>query len=99
MNTKLNDDVEFYRFIRYETLLDYLVNKRFAFIKCKLYSDPWELFFYDAEFIVNEYDSWGHPEKERFFAMCFTKTKESEALWRIHSKNESGVKIVTSVKR
>ena len=99
MNTTLNDNDKLYRFISYETLLDYLVNKRFPFSKCKLFKDPWELFFNDAEFIIDDNDSWGDPHKEHLFAMCFTKTEESEALWRIYSKNKSGVKIVVSVER
>lgn len=95
----LSDNDKLYRFINYETLLDYLVNKRFSFSKCTLFKDPWELFFNDAEFIIDDNDSWVDPHKEHLFAMCFTKTEESEALWRIHSKNESGVKIVSSVEK
>lgn len=100
MNTNLKNKDKLYRYISYERLLDYLVNERFSFVKYKLFdNDPWEGFFHKAFFKVNEYDSYSVMGENRPFIMCFTKKRVSEAMWRIYSKDTTGVQIVTSVER
>ena len=97
MNTTFNDGDKLYRFISYERLLDIIVNGRFTFAKYKLFDDPWEGFFHKAYFVINDHDSYGVMGENRPFIMCFTKRKESDAMWRIYSKDSNGVKITFSV--
>lgn len=99
MNTTLADTAKLYRFISFEGLLDYLVNKRFTFLKYKLFDDPWEGFYHKGFHKVNEYDSYSVMGENRPFIMCFTKRQISEAMWRIYSGNGRGVQIVTTVDR
>jgi len=99
MNSHLPDTTELYRLITFEQLLDCMVNRRFTFIKYKLFDDPWEGFYHKGLHQINEYDSYAVLGEDRSFIMCFTKRKNSDAMWRIYSKNGRGVQIITNVGR
>lgn len=99
MNTELADETKLYRFIAFDRLLDHLVNGKFTFVKYKLFGDPWEGFYHKGFHKINEHDSYSVIGENRPFIMCFTKRKASEAMWRIYSRDGSGVQIVTTVGR
>jgi len=99
MNTTLADSTKLYRFISFEALLDHLVNKRFTFLKYKLFNDPWEGFYHKGFHTISENDSYSVKGENRHFIMCFTKRQISEAMWRIYSRDGRGVQIGTSVGR
>jgi hypothetical protein len=99
MNTTLIDTTKLYRFISFDGLLDHLVNKKFTFLKYKLFDDPWEGFYHKGFHKINEHDSYSAMGKNRPFIMCFTKRQISEAMWRIYSRDGRGVQIVTTAGR
>ena len=99
MITELNDEDQLYRFISFDCLLDHMVNKKFYFVKYKKFDDPWEGFSSKCDFRENEYDSYSILIENRSFIMCLTKREVSDAMWRIYSKDNRGVRIQTSVKK
>jgi hypothetical protein len=99
MNTNLPETTELYRFTTFERLLDHIVNKRFTFLKYKLFDDQWEGFYHKGFHKINEHDSYSVLGENRPFIMCFTKRIVSEAMWRIYSRDSRGVQIVTNVGR
>ena len=106
MSKQLDDNAELFRIMPLERFLQMLVEGRNTLVSPLLWDDPFEVLF-DEDFIeeINKrheietdapiyrlnYNNW--------FAQCWSMVSESDALWRVFSKNTTQrcVKIKTTV--
>ena len=52
-----------------------------------------------ALFLVSGGIGLGIGFKENLYGQCWTKTRESDAMWRIYSPNKNGVRIMTTPRK
>jgi len=77
-------------------------NNKFVFVSPMLWSDPYEKAYLEAKYNFDgtEYRYPLKPAKGfKFYAQCWTATKQLEAMWKGFADNEDGVLIKMSVEK
>jgi Protein of unknown function (DUF2971) len=85
-----------YRVFTLERLLAACTTKRNTLVKPKKWDDPFENFVLTQAIKANP----SHPSigvKERFYGQCWSRERESDAMWRIYSPGKEGVKVRTTI--
>ena len=94
---KANDpkylDTPLYRFMSFEALLELLLSNSIILIKTKYWEDTYENFLFKSEIIVGDTPFDLTSAQQWIFGSCWTKKRESDALWRIYSQNNCGIRI------
>ena len=98
---KIEDlDLEIYRIFSYKWFIELLKSKKNGLVRTSKWDDPFENFFLKSKFkdengelidAIGIANSW--------YGQCWSKTNESDALWRIYSPEKNGIKIKTTVKK
>jgi len=94
----LNWSDKLYRILPLNFFLDLLMKKEISFSNvAKQWADPFENFLYSLDIIYN-----GHPVtvdklKETVYGQSWSIAPESDAMWRIYSSAQDGVKIRVTV--
>lgn len=65
----------------------------------KLWDDPFENFMMNSKLKFKSGISLGIGLKENVYGQCWTKTRESDAMWRIYSPEKNGVRIATTPRK
>ncbi len=87
------------RYISLSQFLDIVENKRLTFTKVSCWEDTWEAptrkLPTKREDGQLEYALWSIEDD--WFGQCWSRDVESDAMWRIYSKNQEGISIRTTV--
>jgi len=94
-----NRNMEIYRVMSINRLIDMLENKENALVKPELWDDPFENFILNIPITDKNGITSKSPLRKRAYGQCWTKTTESDAIWRIYAPHHDGVKIRTTVKK
>lgn len=62
-------------------------------------NDPYENFLHKIEFRDEKLKGKAFPDKDNFYAQCWSMEKNSYALWKIYTEQERGIMISTSVEK
>lgn len=100
-------DQEVHRFISFESLSEILLFGTLTFPKISCWDDPYENFLFKTHVTkntpgVNQITDFSKSLEEiatRLYGQCWTLIPESDALWRIYSKDNRGVKISTTLRK
>lgn len=65
----------------------------------KLWDDPFENFIMNSKLKFKSGISLGIGFKENLYGQCWTRTRESDAMWRIYSPQKNGVRIATTPRK
>jgi hypothetical protein len=93
-------DARIYRIFPKKWLIELLQTQRNGLMPTARWDDPFENFFLKCRSVTPEgaqislqrlHDGW--------FGQCWTLTAESDAMWRIYSKNKSGVRVSTTIRK
>ncbi|HPH81526.1 MAG TPA: DUF2971 domain-containing protein [Flavobacteriales bacterium] len=87
-----------YRFITLDRLIDVLKSNRFAFVNPSIWTDPFEKFFLEREFIIDD-QHYYLPAKDKVFALCVSGTLNSEAFWKVYAPKEDGVRLTFNAEK
>jgi len=88
-----------YRVMSIDRLIDMLEKQENTLVKPELWDDPFENFILNIP-VKNENGTiTKSPLRKRAYGQCWTKTIESDAIWKIYAPNHDGVKIRTTIKR
>lgn len=82
-----------------DRFIDMLESNINTLVKPELWDDPFENFILNIPIQNPNGGSSLSPIRNRAYGQCWTKTTESDAMWRIYAPRHDGVKIRTTVKK
>jgi len=82
-----------------DRLIDMFDNHENTLVKPALWDDPFENFILNILVKSKDGSISKSPLRNRAYGQCWTKTTESDAIWRIYAPKHDGVKIRTTVKK
>lgn len=97
--TEKEKDQPIYRIISVRRLFELFINRHNVLVKPKLWEDPFENFMMNSTGELEDGQLFSIGFREHFFGQCWTRTKESDAMWRIYSHNKDGAKISTTPRK
>ena len=90
-------DRPIYKFMPLHYVLSLFQNRCLYYQKTDLWEDPYENFFLKQDFRMNDGTSVDATTLiSGVFGMCWTLQRESDALWRIYSKDKEAVRVRTT---
>lgn len=97
---KSNYDKDIYRIFSLSRLKEIYETKELTLVRPKKWDDPFENFILNS--IPTTHD--GHNVslrriRDSIYGQCWTLHRETDAMWRIYSKNKNGVKVRTSINK
>ena len=87
-----------YRFTTLERFIESLNSNEFVFINPSFWPDPFEKFFLERDFIVND-KKLKLPAKGKIFAVCVSGTISSEAYWKVYAPKEDGIRLTFNTEK
>ena len=85
---KIRLDDRIFRYMKFCSFEKMIHEQRINFKRPELWNDPYENFFFRHKICIKN-DSPIHlnPISDKFYAVCWTANAESEAFWRLYSRN------------
>lgn len=90
---KVSKMQDIYRILSFDHLAEWFESKKFVLLSPSKWEDPFEKYLMEKIFPDKEKLSY---EKGRMYGLCFSKVGISDALWKIYSPNQFGIRIKTS---
>jgi len=81
------------RFTNLERFIEILKTSEFTFINPSKWTDPFERFFLEREYIIED-KKLTLPAKGRVYSVCFSSTISSDAFWKVYAPKEDGVRLL-----
>ncbi|MCR6721521.1 MAG: DUF2971 domain-containing protein [Chitinophagaceae bacterium] len=97
--TEKEKDQPIFRVIPVNRLFELFSNKQNVLVKPKLWQDPFENFMMNSTGELEDGRLFSISFREHFFGQCWTKTRESDAMWRIYSHDVTGVRMATTPRK
>ncbi|MCF0069772.1 hypothetical protein LZD49_04765 [Dyadobacter sp. CY261] len=97
--TEKQKDQPIYRIISVGRLFELFSNRQNVLVKPKLWEDPFENFMMNSTGELKDGRLFSIGFREHFFGQCWTRTKESDAMWRIYSYKKEGARISTTPRK
>jgi hypothetical protein len=95
-----NWDAPIYRIFERKWLLELLRTQKNGLMPPASWDDPFENFFLQCKGVTNYGKEVSfQPLHDSWFGQCWTLAAESDAMWRIYSKKESGVRVSTTIRK
>jgi hypothetical protein len=93
-------DKSIYRIMSVSRLIECLTTKQLVLVKPKLWDDPFENYLLSAtvELANGERGTLG-PIRDSVFGQCWTRHRETDAMWRIYSHDKNGVRVKSSPRK
>lgn len=99
-NNKNEEVTYLYHFIPIKYLILLIKNKKLRLRRICDWSDKWETFLFKHIYIDKEHKEYSAEKSSySFYAQCWTKQENSNALWEIFSKDKLSIKIKTTKKK
>jgi len=100
-DNKITKKTKIYRYVTLGQFLSIVENKSTFFKRLSAWSDTWEA---PGRNIPTEHEdgSLEYPSfsiSQEFFGQCWTLKEESDAMWRIYSLDNKGLRISTSIEK
>jgi hypothetical protein len=96
--TFLKDYKQLYRFTTLDRFIELLNSNSLIFINPSLWTDPYEKFYLERDFIISE-KNYKLPAKDKVFAVCVSGTISSEAYWKVYAPKEDGVRLTINTEK
>jgi len=88
--------MELYRYILFENFIDIVINEKITLLSPKLWEDSYEGWFWKAFLDSPKAGKAASKMLDTIFAQCWSKNKDSAALWSIYSYDNKAVMIETT---
>jgi hypothetical protein len=92
-------DKSIFRVISIKKLFELFENKENVLVKPTLWDDPFENFIMNSTGELEDGQMFSIGFRDHFFGQCWTKTRESDAMWRIYSPDKKAVRIATTPRK
>ena len=97
--TKKEIDQPIFRILTINRLFELFENNINILVNPKLWDDPFENFIMNSTLKFKSGIGFEIGFKENLYGQCWTKTRESDAMWRIYSPDKNGVRITTTPRK
>jgi len=97
--TDKEKDSPIYRIISIERLFELFNTNKNTLVSPSMWDDPFENFIMNATGELNSGEIFSIGFRNDFYGQCWTKTRESDAMWRIYSPDKKGVRIKTTPRK
>jgi hypothetical protein len=92
-------DKPIYRVFSIQHLLELFETGRNTLVHPSEWDDPFENVILSCHYLLEGGERVFFADREKLFAQCWTFVKESDAMWRIYSKDKQGVRVRTTPRR
>lgn len=101
VDSDLPPNTPLYRFVTIESFIACVETKQLHLTNANLWEDTWEMITQKAPLVdaQGKRSSSGYSIHEDIYGQCWSRVKESDAMWRIYSPSKTGVQIATSVEK
>lgn len=94
----LKDHPRLYRFTTIERVLEQLTSNEIKFANPNKWTDPFEKFFLEREYVVGE-QKVHLPIRNNAFCLCLSGTVSSEAYWQVYAPKEDGIRLTINTEK
>jgi hypothetical protein len=101
IDPNLNDETRLYRYVGLDAFIAFLETRRTVLTNVNNWDDKWEVILSK----IPNVDEDGNPDPplysfhQELFAQCWSLVEESDAMWRIYSPSQNGLRLQTSVSK
>src|SRR5436305_9049390 len=99
VDSDLSPNTPLYRYVPIESFISCVETKQLHLTKVCLWEDTWEMFHQKIPLVNANGKLHSNSTLEDFYGQCWSRDKESDAMWRIYSHSKTGVQIATSVEK
>lgn len=92
-------DEPIFRVISIKRLFELFNNKENVLVSPKKWDDPFENFIMNSTGELESGEMFSVGFRDNFYGQCWTRTRESDAMWRIYSPDKNGVRITTTPRK
>lgn len=92
-------DKPIYRVFTIQRLLEAFEEEKLTLVRPSLWDDPFENYLMKAQGKMEDGNTISISFRNDFYGQCWTKTIESDALWRIYAPEKNGVKVKTTPRK
>jgi hypothetical protein len=92
-------DQSIYRIVPIKRLVEMFVNRRNGLVKPRKWQDPFENFVFKNRFVLPTGKTLRPPMADSFFGQCWTTKSQSDAMWRLYSDKNQGIRIRTTIRK
>ncbi|HOG19093.1 MAG TPA: DUF2971 domain-containing protein [Salinivirgaceae bacterium] len=94
----LEEHKRVYRFMTLDRFVEILKTKKIALVNPSEWEDPFEKYFLDREYIIDN-ERFNLPIKDKVFAMCVSGTINSEAFWKVYAPKGNGIRLTFNTEK
>ncbi len=92
-------DAPIYRVFTQERLFQVFNDSQLTLVKPKKWNDPFENHIMNATGELESGERFQISFRENFYGQCWTRTRESDAIWRIYAPKEDGIRVTTTPRK
>ena len=92
-------DSPIYRVVAEDRLFKLFNDKVNVLVRPKKWDDPFENFIMNSTGLLPNGQKFSVGFRDHFYGQCWTRTRESDAIWRIYSPNKCGARITTTPRK
>lgn len=96
---KIELDKPIYRVISVNRLFELFEKRINVLVKPKLWEDPYENFIMNSKGETQDGEMFDIDFRDNFYGQCWTKTRNSDGIWRIYSPDKNGARIETTPRK
>jgi len=97
--TEEEHDKPIYRIISLKRLTELFDSSKNTLVHPSLWEDPYENFILKSKVKLLSGEIAEYTYHENFYGQCWTLNQSSDAMWRIYSKDNHGIRIKTTVRK
>lgn len=86
-----------YKYLKFDRICSFLTDKAFSFSRISEWEDVYENWFLKSKILLDNISLSYHDYQNRFYGMCWTFNRISDAMWRIYSPEKNGVRITITI--
>ena len=92
-----NWDAAIYRVLPIKRFKEMIRKKTLVLVRPSLWDDPFENFFLKCKVKLRTGELASmKPIRDKWYGICWMRTPDSDAMWRIYSRKKDGVRISTT---
>lgn len=88
-----------FRFTTTDRILTLIYKGRNTLVSPRKWKDPFEDILSKIKFRKVDGELYKHPFRDRVYGQCWTKTEETDAVWRMYIPNGNGVRLKTTINK
>jgi len=92
-------DQYIYRIMPLSRLYELFENTENVLVKPSLWEDPFENFILKSKVRFKNGKTYGFNHQNGFYGQCWTRSKASDAMWRIYSSDKRSVRVRTTIRK